>query len=97
MRRLTSEPEKYVYQAATRESGLESEMHKYGCHDQKLEQDIVDRNEELAELRLALHDAIRRPMGIIPLSAEKWVDQGMLDEAEERRRCLGSRRNQMSE
>jgi len=51
--------------------------------DQEL--DIVDRDKELARLRLALHDAIRRPMGVIPSSAEKWVDQSMLDEAEERR------------
>lgn len=53
-------------------------LYEYGCLGQKLEN-------ELAELRLALHDAIRRPLGVIPPSAEKWIDTEMLAEAEERR------------
>ena len=53
-------------------------LYEYGCLGQRLEQ-------ELKELRAALHDAIRRPLGVIPSSAEKWIDEDMLKEAEERR------------
>ena len=53
-------------------------LYEFGCAAQELES-------ELNKLRIALHDAIRRPMGIIPESAEQWIDQEMLKEAEDRR------------
>ena len=37
------------------------------------------------QLREALHDAIRRPMGVIPASAEKYVTDEELQAAESRR------------
>lgn len=37
------------------------------------------------DLRTALHDAIRRPMGVIPTSAESFVSTSELDRAEARR------------
>ena len=40
---------------------------------------------EISELTTALHDAIRRPMGVIPDSALKFYDQKEADKAEERR------------
>lgn len=35
---------------------------------------------------LALHDAIRRPMGVVPATAEEFFNQQMADEAEKRRK-----------
>lgn len=40
---------------------------------------------EISELTTALHDAIRRPMGVVPDSALKFYDQKEADKAEERR------------
>lgn len=41
---------------------------------------------DMEDLRLALADAIRRPMGVIPESAARFVTAEDLAEAEERRR-----------
>ncbi len=41
--------------------------------------------EQVAELRVALADAIRRPMGVVPESADGLVTQDELDSAEQRR------------
>jgi hypothetical protein len=46
---------------------------------------LQDARVEIGRLRVALADAIRRPMGVIPESAEGLVTQGDLDAAEERR------------
>jgi hypothetical protein len=40
---------------------------------------------ENARLRIALADAIRRPMGVVPASAEGFVSTAELDAAETRR------------
>lgn len=41
--------------------------------------------ERNARLLIALADAIRRPLGVIPKSAEEFITLEMLDEAEKRR------------
>ena len=46
---------------------------------------LNDARVEIGRLRLALADAIRRPMGVIPDSASELVTQGDLDAAEQRR------------
>ncbi|XYD08867.1 hypothetical protein R1A27_28665 [Methylobacterium sp. NMS12] len=48
---------------------------------------------ENARLRIAFHDAIRRPLGVTPDSGAEFYDPRMADEAEERRRLarLGGR------
>jgi len=46
---------------------------------------LQDARVEIGRLRLALADAIRRPMGVIPESAAGLVTQGDLDAAEQRR------------
>ena len=40
---------------------------------------------EISKLTTALHDAIRRPMGVVPDSALRFYDQKEADKAEERR------------
>lgn len=50
-----------------------------------LKQLAGDRWRENARLRIALHDAIRRPLGVMPDSALEFYDQRMADEAEQRR------------
>lgn len=44
------------------------------------------RDAEVEALKIALHDAIRRPMGQVPVSAEPFYNQEMADKAEARRR-----------
>ena len=49
-----------------------------------------DRAEaENARLRIALHDAIRRPMGVTPDSAVEFYSPRMADKAEARRQRMG--------
>ena len=51
----------------------------------------VDRlREENRKLRIAFHDAIRRPMGVTPDSGAEFFDQRMVEEAERRRAALSS-------
>ena len=45
----------------------------------------LGHGEENERLRIALADAIRRPMGVIPSSAEGLVSSADLDAAEQRR------------
>ncbi|BAQ44343.1 hypothetical protein [Methylobacterium aquaticum] len=53
------------------------------------ESDTIEREEALRQenrrLRVALHDAIRRPLGVTPDSAVEFYDQRQADEAEARR------------
>lgn len=42
-------------------------------------------SERERRLLIALHDAIRRPMGVVPDSAVEFYSQEMADEAERRR------------
>jgi hypothetical protein len=72
---------KAVNKAESNKAGISTGpgiLYEYGCKAQKLEQELV-------EMREALHDAIRRPMGVVPASAERWIDQEKLEEAEQRR------------
>lgn len=45
----------------------------------------MDANELIARLKIALADAIRRPMGVVPDSAEGLIKVSDLDAAEARR------------
>lgn len=51
--------------------------------------DAIEREEALRQenrrLRIALHDAIRRPMGVTPDSGAEFYDPRLMDEAEARR------------
>jgi len=44
---------------------------------------------ENARLRIAFHDAIRRPLGVTPDSGAEFYDARMADEAEARRAGKG--------
>lgn len=47
---------------------------------------IAERDDENKALRIALHDAIRRPMGVVPASADKFYSVDEAARAEDRRR-----------
>lgn len=47
---------------------------------------------DMEDMRLALADAIRRPMGVVPASAERFVTAEDLAEAEARRAALAAMR-----
>lgn len=46
---------------------------------------IAELEAENARLRIAFHDAIRRPLGVTPDSGTEFYDQRMADEAEQKR------------
>jgi len=48
--------------------------------------DISELGKEIDRLVIALHDAIRLPMGVVPDSADEWFYTPMDIEAEERRK-----------
>ena len=50
---------------------------------------VVDLVAENARLRIAFHDAIRRPLGVTPDSGAEFYDARMADEAEARRSGKG--------
>lgn len=56
---------------------------------------LLEAAEEIRILRIALADAIRRPMGVIPASAEGHITNEELDRAEEHRQKfpVGGKRN----
>ena len=56
-----------------------------GCQHCNPQMVIDILREHVAELRVALADAIRRPMGVVPESADGLVTQDELDAAEQRR------------
>lgn len=56
-----------------------------GCQHCNPQMMIDILREQVAELRVALADAIRRPMGVVPESADGLVTQDELDAAEQRR------------
>jgi len=49
---------------------------------------IEAQQAEIDRLREALHDAIRRPMGVVPASAEQFYSAAEADAAEARRAAL---------
>lgn len=53
------------------------------------EEGAVNLSEKCARLKVALHDAFRRPMGTVPTSAEEFYDMDEADRAEKRRERLG--------
>lgn len=56
-----------------------------GCELEAYDREVGKLNEKVDALRVALHDAIRRPMGVIPTSAEPFYDHEDAIKAEERR------------
>lgn len=74
---------------------LRAEMGRRDCEIVGLRQgnDLLQAENEL--LRQALHDAIRRPMGVVPESAEPFYDHRLADLAEACRviRPIGSHPN----
>lgn len=49
------------------------------------EDKLRDREAEIERLKIAFHDAIRRPLGVTPDSGAEFYDHRMADQAEERR------------
>ena len=66
---------------------IQNYLHYRGPYPFNLEADELLREaaKEIDGLILALHDAIRRPMGVVPESAERWYSQKAADDAENRR------------
>ena len=71
---------------------------RYGLRDAilSLDPDAVRAHDEaireaVQPYRIALADAIRRPMGVVPASAEGLVTTAELDAAEERRAAIRAR------
>lgn len=54
----------------------------YQSHDHSL---ACENESQVQDLKIALADAIRRPMGVVPKSAEGLVSDADLDAAEKRR------------
>lgn len=52
------------------------------------QQQLAEKDATIAELKTALADAIRRPMGVVPASAEGLIDRAEIDIAECRREEL---------
>lgn len=69
--------------AATRADDWERRQRKSGVAD--LIGEVGRLRQEIEDMRAALADAIRRPMGVIPASAARFVTAEDLTEAEERR------------
>ncbi len=65
--------------------GLATRLVGDGCEHCNPAMMIDILREQIADMRLALADAIRRPMGVIPESAAGLVTQDDLDAAEQRR------------
>ena len=55
---------------------------RLGCRHS---QEINALHADIAQLKIALHDAIRRPMGVVPASADQFYSPAMAEEAEHRR------------
>lgn len=53
----------------------------------RAEAEVARLTAENQRLRIAFHDATRRPLGVTPDSGAEFYDQRMADEAEERRRA----------
>ena len=51
----------------------------------RFSEEIIKAAAKIEALRIALADAIRRPMGVIPASAEGLITDADLDAAEKRR------------
>lgn len=54
-------------------------------HAQVLVAEVECLREKVSGLTVALHDAIRRPMGVVPASADPFYQQDKADAAEARR------------
>lgn len=58
-------------------------------HINEIIPEIIHLEETVAKLRVALADAIRRPIGVVPASAAELISQEEIDQAEERRIKFG--------
>ena len=65
--------------------------YRLGCRHS---QEINSLHADIAQLKIALHDAIRRPMGVVPASADDFYSPAEADAAERRR---AERANALSE
>ncbi|NBT36272.1 MAG: hypothetical protein EBT03_12200 [Betaproteobacteria bacterium] len=84
--RLASDIVRRLRQTRADMIGTEDEQHYWDCHDAAAEIERLRLTDaERQKFRTALADAIRRPMGVIPQSAEGLVTQDDLDAAEGRR------------
>ena len=62
------------------------EIRRFNLTDTDPKEEVPETwKEERTGLITALHDAIRRPMGVVPDSAQPWYDVALADEAESRR------------
>jgi len=84
--RLASDIVRRLRQTRADMIGTDDEQHYWDCHDAAAEIERLRLTDaERQKFRTALADAIRRPMGVIPQSAEGLVTQDDLDAAEGRR------------
>jgi len=60
-------------------------IHGTERHFEELQCAMLGMATHFENMNVALHDAIRRPMGIVPASADQFVSQIGLQEAEARR------------
>lgn len=67
------------------DDGPESFLRRWDEEIAKLDAGDVSAGKEIKQLRIALADAIRRPMGVIPDSAIGLLSPAELDAAEQRR------------
>lgn len=71
--------------ANQRADGAEARARLARVRAEGAEADRTTLRDKVFRLRIALHDAIRRPLGVTPDSALEFYDQRMADEAEARR------------
>jgi len=84
--RLASDIVRRLRQTRADMIGTDDEQHYWDCHDAAAEIERLRLTDaERQKFRTALADAIRRPMGVIPESAEGFVTQEDLEAAEGRR------------
>ncbi len=77
--------EKRAKAANQRADGAEARVRLARVRAEGAEADRANLRDKVFRLRIALHDAIRRPLGVTPDSALEFYDPRMADEAEARR------------
>ena len=69
---------------------IENHTHANNTYTAKALTDLLASRERERELEIALHDAINRPKGVVPVSAEKFYNQNKALTKEEVK-CVCSR------